>query len=67
MHTKEMHIKEIETMLAVLYKEYTAKMMEYAESRERDDIFEVKRKIIAKMREIEKEIKTLEAGIANEK
>jgi len=54
-------------MLAVLYKEYTAKMMEYAESRERDDIFEVKRKIIAKMREIEKEIKTLEAGIANEK
>jgi len=54
-------------MLAVLYKEYAAKMMEYAESRERDDIFEVKRKIIAKMREIEKEIKTLEADIANEK
>jgi len=67
MHTKEMHIKEIETMLAVLYKEYATKMMEYAESRERDDIFEVKRKIIAKMREIEKEIKTLEADIANEK
>jgi len=54
-------------MLAVLYKEYATKMMEYAESRERDDIFEVKRKIIAKMREIEKEIKTLEADIANEK
>ena len=67
MHTKEMHIKEIESMLAVLHKEYTAKMMEYAESKERDDIFEVKRKIITKMREIEKEIKALEAGIANEK
>jgi hypothetical protein len=43
-----------------LYRAHSRLLQEYAECMRRDDIFEVKRKLLLQMREIEKDIETLQ-------
>ena len=50
-----------------LYAELACVMNEYAESIKRDDVFEIKRKLLSRVREVEKEIHDLDMKYSEER
>ena len=51
----------------MLYAELARVMREYAESIKRDDVFEIKRKLLSRVREVEKEIHDLDLKYSEER
>jgi len=51
----------------MLYAELARVMREYAESIKRDDVFEIKRKLLSRVRQVEKEIHDLDLKYSEER
>ena len=62
-----MNKSEKEQAIESLYSELSDVMRKYAESIKKDDFFEIKRTLLSRIRQIEKEIQNFNSGLKEER